>query len=375
MKHPFLFGAVFLLISNATYAQSVTLYGVIDTGIEVINHVGAQSNTLARMPSNSGLTPSRWGLHGVENLGGGLQAVFTLESGFNTRGGDLSNGGRLFGRQSWVGLSGGWGTLSFGRQYTMTAYALFDNEISVPAVYSLGSLDNYLPNSRADNSVAYKGHFGPFTVGAMYSFGRDSTGTGNSPGQGTCAGQVAGDFQQCRNISALLRYDTSHFGAAASYEEQRGGQNAAFSFFDGLAPMPLGRNGKDIRTQINAYAKFGGLKFDTGWLGRRVEPGEGGPASVRSDLYFAGASYLITPAFEVDGEGSRIINQQHDTRATMAMLRGLYFLSKRTVAYLQAAYLTNSRHAAYNVSAGGPGATPGIGMNQTGAMVGLQHSF
>lgn len=117
------------------------------------------------------------------------------------------------------------------------------------------------------------------------------------------------------------------------------------------------------------------MKFDAGWLGRRVEPGEGGPASVRSDLYFAGASYLVTPAFEVDGEGFRIINHQHDTRATMAMLRGVYFLSKRTAAYLQGAYLTNSRHAAYNVSTGGPGATPGVGMNQTGAMVGLQHSF
>ena len=375
MKHSLLFGLALSSISCTTYAQSVTLYGVVDTGVEFVNHVGAKGQTLARMPGNSGLIPSRWGLRGVENLGGGLQAVFVLENGFNTRGGDISQGGRLFGRQSWVGLSGSWGALSFGRQYTRTTYALADNEISGPAVYSLGSFDNYLPNARADNSVAYKGRFGPFTIGAMYSFGRDSAGTGNSPGQGTCAGQVAGDFQQCTNLSALLRYDTPHFGAAASYEEQRGGQNAAFSFFDGLAPAPLGRNGKDIRTQLNAYAKFGAVKFDAGWLGRRVEPGEAGPASVRSDLYFAGVSYLATPAFRVDGEGFRMINPQHDTRATMAMLRGAYSLSKRTAAYVQAAYLMNSRHAAYNVSAGGAGATPGVGMNQTGAMVGLQHSF
>ncbi|MFT4066995.1 porin [Paraburkholderia sp.] len=375
MKLKFLSGLAFLSISFAAHGQSVTLYGVVDTGVEFVNHVGAASNTLVRMPANSGLAPSRWGLRGVENLGNGLQAIFVLENGFNTRGGDLGQGGRLFGRQSWVGLSGGWGTLSFGRQYTMTTYALVDSEISGPAMYSLGSLDNYLPNARADNSVAYKGRFGPVTVGAMYSFGRDSTGTGNSPGQGTCAGQVAGDFQQCRNISALLRYDTAHFGVTASYEEQRGGQNAVFNFFDGIAPAPLGRNGKDARTQLNAYAKFGAAKIDAGWLGRRVDPGEGGSAAVRSNLYFAGMSYLITPAFEVDGEGFRMINAQHDTRATMAMLRAAYFLSKRTLAYLQCAYLMNSRHAAYSVSTGGPGATPGVGMNQTGAMVGLQHSF
>lgn len=227
MKYSIFIALAISSISSATYAQSVTLYGVVDTGVEFLNHVGAGSNTLARMPANSGLIPSRWGLHGVEDLGSDLQAIFTLESGFNTRGGDSGQGGRLFGRQSWIGLSGSWGTLSFGRQYTMTTYALADNSISGPAVYSLGSLDNYLPNARADNSVAYKGRFGPFTVGAMYSFGRDSAGTGNSPGQGTCAGQVAGDFKQCRNLSALLRYDASHFGVAASYEEQQGGQNAA----------------------------------------------------------------------------------------------------------------------------------------------------
>lgn len=375
MRHSILFGLALTSISSTIYAQSVTLYGVVDTGIEFVDHVGAASHTLARMPANTGLIPSRWGLRGVEPLGGDLNVVFTLENGFNTRGGDIVQGGRLFGRQSWVGLSGGWGTLSFGRQYTMTTYALTESEISGPSVYGIGSLDNYLPNARADNSVAYKGHFGPFTLGAMYSSGRDSAGTGNSPGQGTCAGQVAGDFKQCRNISALLRYDTPHFGATASYEEQGGGQNAAFSFFDGVAPVPLGRNGKDIRTQINAYVKLDGVKFDAGWLGRRVEPGAGGPASVRSDLYFAGASYQVTPSFDVDGEGFRMINRQHDARATMAMLRGSYSLSKRTLAYLQCGYLMNSRHAAYSVSAGGPGAAPGVGMNQTGAMVGLQHSF
>jgi predicted porin len=375
MKYAILVGAMLTSVSIAGHAQSVTLYGVVDTGVEFVNHVGAAGDHLARMPANSGLIPSRWGLRGIEPLGGDLQAVFTLESGFNARGGDLGQGGRLFGRQSWVGLSGGWGTVSFGRQYTMTTWALADSEISGPSVYGIGSFDSYLPNARADNSVAYKGRFGPFTLGAMYSSGRDSAGTGNSPGQGTCAGQVPGDFTQCRNISALLRYDTAHFGATASYEEQRGGQNAAFNFFDGVAPAPLGRNGKDTRTQLNAYVKFAGIKFDAGWLGRRVEPGEGGPASVRSDLYFAGASYLFTPSFEVDAEGFRMLNQQHDTRATMAMLRGIYLLSKRTSAYLQYAYLMNSANAAYSVSVGGPGATPGKGMNQTGVMVGLQHTF
>jgi predicted porin len=188
MKHSILFGLALTSISSTIYAQSVTLYGVIDTGVEFVDHVGAGSNTLARMPANTGLIPSRWGLRGIEPLGSDLNVVFTLENGFNTRGGDIVQGGRLFGRQSWVGLSGSWGTLSFGRQYTMTTYALTDSEISGPSVYGIGSFDNYLPNARADNSVAYKGHFGPFTLGAMYSSGRDSAGTGNSRAISSSAG-------------------------------------------------------------------------------------------------------------------------------------------------------------------------------------------
>ena len=375
MKYPIFIASAIASISFAAHAQSVTLYGVVDSGIEFLNHADGGNHSLTRMPVNTGLAPSRVGLRGTEDLGDGLKAVFTLEGGFSTRNGNGAQGGRLFGRQSFVGLSGDWGTLSLGRQYTMTAYALIDNSISGVAIYSLGSLDNYLPNARADNSVAYKGRFGPVTVGAMYSFGRDSVGTGNAPGQGTCAGQDMGDSTQCRNLSALFRYDTAHFGMAASYEEQQGGPHATFSFFDGVAPRPLGRNGKDVRTLINAYAKFDDVKVAAGWLGRRVRPGEGDRSTVRSDLYYAGASYSVTPALEVAGEVFRIINRDHDTRATMVMLRGVYSLSKRTSTYLQGAYLTNSSNAAYSASAGGAGGAPGMGMSQIGTMVGVLHTF
>lgn len=191
-------------------------------------------------------------------------------------------------------------------------------------------MDAYLPNARSDNTVAYKGTFRGLTAGATYSFGRDSAGTGNSPGQGICAGQVPGDINQCRQWSAMLKYDGTNFGLASAYDEQRGGTNAAANFFDGIAPGAIASSGaKDARVQANGYVRLWDVKIGGGWIGRRVEP-DTSVASVRSNLFYLGAQYYVTPAFAIDGEAYRVLVQQHDTRATMADLRATYFLSKRT---------------------------------------------
>jgi predicted porin len=370
-------GALLSASTTAAFAQSsVTLYGIIDTGIEFVSHANAAGKSLFRMPGITGELPSRWGIRGTEDLGAGYSAIFTLENGFNVRGGDLGQGGRLFGRQAFVGIKSPYGTLSFGRQYTMTVLALSITDIMGPDIYGLGVLDQYVPNARADNSVTYMGSFGGFTLGANYSFGRDAAGTGNSPGQGTCAGSVPGQPTQCREWSTMLTYTNAFFGATASYEDQRGGANAAASFFDGIPSVPITNSAaKDDRAQVSAYVTWGGAKLSAGWLGRQVIPDSPGLASVRSNLYFAGASYYITPTFNVDGEVFRIINDQHDTRATMGTLRATYLLTKRSAVYAQVAYLANSPNARFSVSAGGGGTTPAAGMGQTGAMVGIRHQF
>ncbi|MGH8856299.1 MAG: porin, partial [Telluria sp.] len=58
---------------------------------------GAQGNNLWALQSGN-QSGSRWGLRGVEDLGGGLKAIFLLESGFNLDTGTTGQGGRLFGR-------------------------------------------------------------------------------------------------------------------------------------------------------------------------------------------------------------------------------------------------------------------------------------
>ena len=377
IKTRLLISSALCALSTAALAQSsVTLYGIVDTGIEYVSHANAAGDHVFRMPAVTGELPSRWGLRGVEDLGGGYSAVFTLESGFNMRDGSSGQGGRLFGRQAFVGLKSPYGTVAFGRQYTMTLLALSNTEILGPDIYGMGGFDAYLPSARADNSVTYVGTYKGFTLGAGYSFGRDSTGTGNSPGQGTCAGSVPGHATECRDWSVMLKYDAQYFGVAASYEEQRGGAGAAANFFDGVAPTPLtDAADKDARTHVSAWAQYAGVKIGAGWLGRRVVTASPAVPNVRSNLFFVGASYFVTPSFLVDGEVFRIVNSEHDTRGTMGALRTTYLLSKRSSIYAQAAYLANSAKARYSVSGGGGGTTPGAGMGQTGVMVGIKHTF
>ena len=89
MKKSLLSLAALGAFAGVAHAQSsVTLYGVVDTGILVNNNVkGLHQYSLSQG------TSSRWGLKGTEDLGGGLSAIFTLENGYATATGALSQGG------------------------------------------------------------------------------------------------------------------------------------------------------------------------------------------------------------------------------------------------------------------------------------------
>lgn len=102
-----------LAASSAAMAQSsVTIYGVADAG--VLKDKGT-STTLR----SGGLNTSRLGFRGTEDLGGGLAANFLLEQGINLASGNGTGGGGVtFNRQSYVGLSGGFGEIKLGNVYT-----------------------------------------------------------------------------------------------------------------------------------------------------------------------------------------------------------------------------------------------------------------
>src|ERR1700761_6663448 len=85
-------------LTGTAFAQSnVTLYGIVDQSVRFTNNSNAANDNQVQL-TNGAITNSRWGLKGDEDLGGGLKAVFRLESGFDPQTGKLNQGGRLFGR-------------------------------------------------------------------------------------------------------------------------------------------------------------------------------------------------------------------------------------------------------------------------------------
>lgn len=346
-------------LCSANSMAQVTIYGIVDTGIEYVSNANANGGGVVKMPSLTGTVPSRIGFKGVEDLGAGLQALFVLEAGFAPDTGAMGQGNRLFGRQSWVGLKNSYGTVMLGRQVNMTYIAGLKADIMGPNIYGNGSIDPYLPNARSDNAIGYLGSFSGVTVGATYSFGRDSSSAGG-PAATNCGGEVAGNIQACRQITALLAYDRSEFGVAAAFDKMNGGVGAA---------APLTNSGyTDQRLTLNGYVMLGGAKVGAGLENRKIAAA----ANQTSNLYFIGVSYPFATQWVVDGQVSRYKIQDTDKVSTLSVLRLSYNLSKRTTLYTSLGYVNNAGTGAVALD---PGSTVTAGTNQTGIMTGIRHSF
>ena len=198
-------GALAGLPLAAQAQSSVTLYGLVDLGF---GHYKSRGFSQTTMESGQD-APSRFGLRGTEDLGGGLSAVFKLEGGFSAdTGAGPANGGLAFNRESYVGLAGSFGRVELGRVWSVTddpfsvhrftnfsAYIFpefghFDRtygnalKYTTPnlsgwqgsAVYSIGEGGNStLPNRARELGLSYEG--GPLAVWASYSDTRNDTGS------------------------------------------------------------------------------------------------------------------------------------------------------------------------------------------------------
>lgn len=352
--------------------SSVTIYGLIDAGVEIIDKVGAGGDRLTRMPSNTSSVPSRLGFRGQEALGDGLSAVFTLEMGLLTDSGTFGQGGRAFGRQAFVGLSGPWGSATLGRQYTMLFWSLLDADVMGPSVFGMGSLDAYVPNARTDNTLAWRGRFGGWNVGAAYSFGRDVVNAGPSPAGTNCPGESATDSKACRAWSLLAKYDADRWGAALAYDRQNGRSltSTTDAVFGGLTSS--GRS--DTRISANGYVKLGtATRIGGGVLAR---DNEGNPAAPRSKLWYLGVSTPLADVMTLDASVMSLRYSASSQRnATLVAARLNYHLSKRTALYAQVGRIANSNLSAVSVSGGAPGSAPAAGVDQNGFSAGIRHAF
>ena len=328
-----------LAAGTASAQSNVTVYGLIDTGVEYLTNANAAGDSLTRMPSITGTLPSRIGFKGVEDLGNGMKATFTLENGFAPDNGALGQGNRLFGRQANLGLQTPYGTFTLGRQNNMSFLVGFKADVMGPNIYAIGSLDGYLPNARHDNALGYTGKFSDFTVGATYSLGRDTAATGG-PAATNCGGEVAGNSKACRQYTALLDYATKSWGAATAYDRLYGNTGAA----GGLTSSAF----YDERTHLNGFVMLGKTKFGAGWMKRKTHTA----TDTKSDLYYAGISHPLTETLVLDAQASRLDVKNSGNDATLVAAKLTYSLSKRTAVYTTVGHISNGGTAAISVSVG-----------------------
>ena len=326
----------------AAHAQSsVTLYGLIDAGITYANKVATSTGHDSLVRYGDGVASgSRWGLRGTEDLGGGLKALFVLESGFSTGDGTSGQGGALFGRQAFVGLAkDGIGSVTFGRQYSFSTdylganYSMGSQTPAGNYAYHINDLDQFT-SSRINNAVKFSSaNFAGFTFGAMYGFsnstlfaGTPTTTTGTTTTQGSSSAYSFG-----------ANYAQGPFGIGAAYTNIRFPNGATPAFSVSIANVNTGGL-RDLETfGVGArYAIAAGLVW-ANWTHTKFEPLTGGSSTLNN--YEIGGKYAFTPALSA-GLGytfsdldDRFNGKWHQINSAVD-----YALSKRTDVYVVGVY-------------------------------------
>ena len=316
--------------SGGALAQSsVTIYGVADAGL--VLDKDAAGDRLTRVASGIA-SGSRIGFKGKEDLGGGLSANFVLESGFNIDTGTSGQGGLLFGRQAYVGLSGSAGAVTLGRQYSPYYLALRD--VADPFVIGLaGTASNLMvTNIRVDNMVQY-------TTPTYYKLSADLA---------YGFGEVADDNAKNRSVGGAVHYIDGPLNLTLTHHRK---ENA-------LATQET-RN-----TLLAARYDFGVLQGNFGYADNRALDN-----SKSNDILLGfsapfGATKLVASYIRHNDKS----NLNRD--AQQWAIGAFYSLSKRSDLYTGYGHISNKNGATFVV-----GNATDNGTGNSGFNLGMRHTF
>lgn len=357
----------------AAVQTGVTVYGLLDMGAGY-ERVRAPDFRQSRLGTVQGVNSgSRFGLRGVEDLGDGLRAQFTLEGGITPLNGKSAQGGRLFGRQATVGLaSNAWGQLEFGRQSNLASRYFsgpvdpFSGSFNLANMGTTFSATNTL---RYDNLVLYQSPlWAGLQLGVGYTFNADDT-------RNDAAGQKTG-FGTSDNNRALTtgaRYLNGPLTLAAAY--------------DRFNPTDAARGGKsEARIQswiLGGAYDFGAFKIGAAWGQTRDGWFQGASMGVSPDRGFRNAAtFSLAEGFRANsyqlnatvplGKSKLMVSWQRadpsnsrltggDASLNVYSLAYTYDLSPRTNLYAYAAY---ADHFAFH-----------RGVSDAAFAAGLRHRF
>jgi predicted porin len=370
---------------NAHAQSSVTLYGTLDAGLVFSNNSNGHSNW---QQGSGTVSDTYFGLRGSEDLGGGLHAIFTLESGFNINSGRFTESNTLFNRQAFVGLqSDQYGTLTLGRQYdSMVDYLAPLSEAGSGYGDNLAAHpfdnDNLDHSFSVKNAIKYQSaNYAGLRFGGMYGFSND-----------------AGPFSNNRAYSAGASYTNGPLNVAASYlqvNNSLGNNNNA----GGAVSAGDGNNANLTAVQQRTFGAGANYSFGPATVGfvythtqdnNLIAGNQGGVGFVvptgtnlHLDNYEINGKYALTPALGLqasytftDGKATGGTTSG-DPKWQTVSLQADYSLSKRTDVYVEGVY----QHASGQLGDGEQNVAmintlaPSSTGNQVAATVGLRHRF
>jgi predicted porin len=358
MKKSLIVLAVLGTFAGTASAQTaLTIYGLVDAGI--VRESGGPNGSTTKLTGGV-QNGSRLGFKGAEDLGGGLAAKFVLESGFDTSSGQSGQGGRLFGRQAYVGLGGNWGNVTLGRQYTPHYLAIAD--IDPFGVGLAGNALNLIPTvQRTDNTIKYTTPTWSGFVGDLaYAFG-----------------EQAGNNSAARQYGVSVGYANGPLVVKLAHQRANGpavAPDTLTGFPGGIAPGDRSRN------------TFLGGKWDFGVAAASLayNTNKGGIVAPDTRDWLLGVSVPY-------GAGTFLASyiRSNDRTATDAdahqwALGYTHAVSKRTNFYASWARISNDRDLTYRVGnatdTGGPvppGQTnpAGFATGDKAFNIGVRHLF
>ncbi|RDI13675.1 porin [Comamonas sp. AG1104] len=354
-----------LAASGAAMAQSsVTLFGIVDTGVSYVDN--AVGNNAKYGVHSSGNATSRLGLRGTEDLGGGLKAGFWLEGELGTDDGNAALGGFNFRRESTVRLSGNFGEVRLGRETTPTfraglKYDLFGatgigQNMGYADWAGTGIADGN--TIRKDNMLSYSSpNFSGFTANISYAFDEKKGATiyAGTPDQITLGGKVG------RYVGGNVGYDNGPLSVTAAY-----------------GTLSYGQAGDRDEMSIGASYNFGVAKVVGNVQQIKYKPEQG--SSAKFNNYLLGVSAPVGGVGEVKLQYAMYDQKADDTKAHQLSLGYVHNLSKRTALYGTVAYLKNKDGSFMALNAKGVSNQIGLkdsgaARNQTGVQVGIRHAF
>ena len=337
MHYKALAAALITTLPLFAHAQTnVTIYGIMDAAVAV-EDTDAPGEKRRTVINSGNQSSSRLGFRGTEDLGNGLKAIFNIEAGVALDTGAADSA--LFGRRAVVGLQGGFGQLTVGREYSPIASVAAATDAFGQGFYgsNLSAFTSNRLTRRLANSVNFKSApVAGFSVLAAYSAGERTV-------------DPSGDL-----MGVALEYVNGPFYAGAGYHRL---ERITFHH--------------DAERAIGAGYKLGNVDLKANYLAAD----QAGSNNKFEQINVGGAYTMGANKFFINLQRNEI---ESGARGNAWALAYAYSLSKRTSFYTSYGTVRNNERAVFGLNSSSTNVTPpatALGADPSAFTVGVRHAF